>query len=60
MSDDDDGKYEGPEMTDEELQLIKMALDLVAKKKERRNENNVIHIGKWRDKNKKDSLPEER
>lgn len=60
MSDDDDGKYEGPEMTEEELLLIKMALDLVAKKREKREKNNVVHIERWRDKNKKDSDPEKR
>lgn len=59
MSDDDDGKYEGSEMSEEELLLIKMALDLVAKKRERREKNNVVHIERWRDKNKKDSAPEE-
>ena len=60
MSDYDDGKYEGPEMTEEELLLIKMALDLVAKKREKREKNNVVHIERWRDKNKKDSDPEKR
>ena len=59
MSDDDDGKYEGPEITDEELQLIKMALDIVAKKREKREKNNVVHIERWRDKNKKESNSEE-
>lgn len=60
MSDDDDGKYEGSEMSEEELLLIKMALDLVAKKRERREKNNVVHIERWRDENKKDSDPEKR
>tara|TARA_B100000963_G_scaffold92231_1_gene79351 strand:+ start:2794 stop:2976 length:183 start_codon:yes stop_codon:yes gene_type:complete len=60
MSDDDDGKYEGSEMSEEELLLIKMALDLVAKKRERREKNNVVHIERWRDKNKKNESPEER
>ena len=60
MSDDDDGKYEGSEMSEEELLLIKMALDLVAKKRERREKNNVVHIERWRDKNKKNERPEER
>lgn len=50
MSDDDDGKYEGPEMTEEELQLIKMALDLVVKNRARRKENNVFNIEDYREK----------